>query len=121
MVEQKRKPVVEVLAENVIKILEKNKESGSTVSGRRGPTTKTINNIVNRRHKPTLKSIEKLARALGIEPYQLLCPIQDGDFLTIIRAYNETDDRGRETLVDNAQILLDKKKRGRPETGEAID
>jgi transcriptional regulator with XRE-family HTH domain len=118
------KKVLDVLAENLATILETNEESGAKVHGRRGPTAKTINNIVNKRHKPTLRSLEKLCKALGIEVYQLLCPIHDRDFLTIMQAYNVTDNRGRETLFDNAAILLKKAKARRDggvETSESIE
>lgn len=112
--------VVDVLAENVETIMESKQETGGKLATKRGPTQKTINNIVRRRHKPTLRSLEKLAKALDTEVYQLLCPLPDKAFLIILRAYNATDARGRETLCDNAEILL-RKASDRDQTGEAFD
>lgn len=111
--------VLDVLAENLEAALER----GSPL--KKGPSVKTIYNIKNRKHRPTLRSLEKLGKALGIEPWQLLCPAKDKLFITLCRAYNETDERGRETLLDNAEILLRRAGHGhegrRSETGEAID
>jgi transcriptional regulator with XRE-family HTH domain len=111
--------VLDVLAANVAAVLERSRESGMTLAKRRGPSQKTINNIVKKRHRPTLRSLEKLARALGLEVYQLLCPVTDKDFLIVAEAYNSTDARGRQTLVDNAEILLRRAGRERPEVDEA--
>lgn len=117
---QKNK-VLDVLAENLGAYMEARKETGGDVAGRKGPTQKTIWNIINKKHRPTLATLEKVSKATGLQVHQLLCPQHDKNFLVVARAYNETDDRGRETLYDNAKILLDKLERGRPQTGEAFD
>lgn len=100
----------------------KDLSSGPKVAKASGVSQKTINNMEHGRHNTKLTSIEKVARAFGIEAFQLLCGAADKDFLLLCRAYNVTDQRGRETLADNADILLRRAGRdGRSETGEASD
>lgn len=112
---------LETLAENLQAYLSATEETGGTVAGRKGPTQKTIWNVVHKKHKPTLATLEKISKATGLEIFQLLMPMHDKDFLEICWAYNETDDRGRETLYDNAKILREKLRRGDPQADEADD
>lgn len=73
---------------------------------------KTINNIKHQRHDPYLGQIEKLAEALGIEPYQLLCPAPDDKFLALCLAWAQSDDRGRGDLHAIAEAVLKKRDGG---------
>jgi transcriptional regulator with XRE-family HTH domain len=97
---------LEALADTLSKIMETRQLGGARIKELRGPAVRTINNIINRRHRPTFATLDKLAKALGMKPYQLLVPVNDTGFLTLLRAYNEADDAGREILLMNAEILL---------------
>lgn len=107
----------DILAENVDTALENQGQS----HGRKGPSTRTVYNIRKKRHRPTLRSLEKLSRQLGIEVYQLLCPARDKNFLRVAQAYNEADDRDRQYLIDNAETILRRAGERRSKTGEALD
>jgi transcriptional regulator with XRE-family HTH domain len=117
-----KKSSKEVLAENLRKLMnaDKNLNSDRKLAAVSGVAHKTINNALHAKHDIQLSRIEALAKAFRITPVQMLCPNMDSSFLTICQAYSATDDRGRETLYDNAKILLDKAERatGKPKTGE---
>lgn len=70
---------------------------------------KTINNIVHRRHDPRLSTLESLARALGVELHQMLCPISDEKFLALCQAWAQSDERGKEDLRTIAEAILKKR------------
>lgn len=65
--------------------------------------------------------VEKIAGLFKMEAFELLMPpkvlklyrtIRNKDFLVLCDAYNETDERGREFLLLNAQTLLQKARKG---------
>lgn len=48
--------------------------------------------------------IEKVARTLGAEPWQLIAPgLSDEKFLDILRAWQQTDGRGKRMLLSAAE------------------
>jgi hypothetical protein len=62
-----------------------------------------------------LDIVESVGRAFRVPPFSLLLPskdksllelIRDKSFLTIARAYNESDERGREILLLNAELVM---------------
>jgi transcriptional regulator with XRE-family HTH domain len=63
-----------------------------------------------------LEIVEAIAKVFKVSPFQLLIPPKERDaykllatdknFMHILRAYTETDERGREILLANAQIIL---------------
>jgi transcriptional regulator with XRE-family HTH domain len=118
----RKKDAADVLADNLRTLMDANKhlDSDRKLAAVSGVSHKTINNALNRRHDIQLSKIEALAKAFKMTPMQMLCPNLDSTFSTICKAYSVTDDRGRETLYDNAKILLDKADRaGKPQTGQA--
>lgn len=105
----KKKNVRDVLASNLAHLMSQSPDlsSGPKLAKASGVTQKTINNIVKGRHDPKLTSVEKIAKVFGVEAHQLLCPAAEQTaFLAVCRAYNETDDRGREILNATAEALL---------------
>jgi hypothetical protein len=75
-----------------------------------------------------LDILEALGKFFKLSPFQLLIPPKERDaykllandknFMHILRAYTETDERGREILLANAHIIIGGM-RGRSEAGEA--
>jgi transcriptional regulator with XRE-family HTH domain len=75
-----------------------------------------------------LEIVEAIAKVFKVSPFQLLIPPKERDaykllatdknFMHILRAYTETDERGREILLANAHIITGGT-RARSEAGEA--
>jgi transcriptional regulator with XRE-family HTH domain len=75
-----------------------------------------------------LEIVEAIAKVFKVSPFQLLIPAKDREgykllatdknFMHILRAYTETDERGREILLANAHIITGGT-RARSEAGEA--
>jgi transcriptional regulator with XRE-family HTH domain len=75
-----------------------------------------------------LEIVEAIAKVFKVSPFQLLIPPKERDaykllatdknFMHILRAYTETDERGREILLANAHIITGGS-RARSEVGEA--
>jgi transcriptional regulator with XRE-family HTH domain len=75
-----------------------------------------------------LEIVEAIAKVFKVSPFQLLIPAKereaykllatDKNFMHILRAYTETDERGREILLANAHIITGGT-RARSEAGEA--
>jgi transcriptional regulator with XRE-family HTH domain len=75
-----------------------------------------------------LDILEAIAKFFKLSPFQLLIPPKEKDaykllatdksFMLLVRAYTETDERGREILLANAQIILGGS-RATTETGES--
>ena len=74
---------------------------------------KTINNILRKRHSPKLEILDQIAKALKVEPYLLVMPIEQKDFAQVSKAYSVTDERGREFLLDTATTLIKKSERAK--------
>jgi transcriptional regulator with XRE-family HTH domain len=102
---RKRTKIAMTLAANLKELMSLSQDlrTGPQVARRSGIAQKTINNIQHSRHDPKLSSVEALARAFGLQPHQLLCPLSDRDFLTIAVAYNRTDSIGRQLLTFAAE------------------
>jgi transcriptional regulator with XRE-family HTH domain len=77
---------------------------------------KSVNNVLRKRHFPQLDLVDKLAKALRIDPYLLLAPMEDQQFATVCRAYSVAPE-SREYLLFSAKAILEK--HGRDKTGEA--
>ena len=104
----KRKSAGEVLAANLKALMasEANLSSGPKVAKASGVTRKSVNNLTENRHDPKLSSVEAIARAFGLDAYQILAPGIDNNLLAIFRAYNETGESGRELLTQAAEVAL---------------
>lgn len=110
-----QKPVEKVLAENFVRLRDKKKADGTLKS--LGVSPKTANNVENARHNTKLTTVVKLAESLGVEPYQMLIPMEEEKFLSVILAWAESDPRGRDDLHAIAETIL--KRRGEQHGDEA--
>lgn len=81
-----------------------------------GVAPKTANNVENARHNTKLSTVAALAQSLGIEPYQLLLPVDDEKFLAVVQAWEQSDARGRDDLQAIAEAILKRRESG---AGEA--
>ncbi len=102
-----KKPAAQILAENLRRLMgaDASLSSGPKLARASGVSQKTINNIEKGRHDTRLSSIEKLARVFRLEPYIFLTPV-DENILPILRAYVQTDSRGRELLQSAADAVI---------------
>lgn len=51
-----------------------------------------------------INTLEKIARTFGVEPWQLIAPgLSDDKFLDILRAWQQTDGRGKRMLLSAAE------------------
>ena len=119
----KQKDQGSILAANLARYMKlKGVSSEPALEKLSGVSQKTINNILNKRHDPYFSSVNKLAAALGIETYQLLCSVEDEAFLAISLLWAQSDERGRADLFEIAQAILARRnndgKRDRGAEGE---
>ena len=77
--------------------------TGPKLAKASGVSQKTINNMQNGRYDTQLSSIEKVAKALKVDPFILLAPA-DEKLLSILQTYMQTDDRGRNGLSVAAEM-----------------
>lgn len=114
-----RKSAVQVLAAHLNALMDADPASSSTLklAARSGVKQRTINNAQKARHDPKLSTIEGLARAFRLEPYQLLCPTDDEKFLVLCRAWNEADPQGKELLMGAADVVLHRLSERRKDAG----
>ena len=116
----KKRNMLDVLADNLLAHMglpgNEAISTGPKLAGVAKVDRKTLNNILNRRVYPQLDSVEKLAKALKVDPYLLLCPAEDQQFATVCKAYSVSEE-GREYLVFSANVVL--QKHGRDQAGEA--
>lgn len=103
-----KKSVIAVLAENLRALMAANPSLSSSpkMAKRSGVSARTVNNAGNARHDPKLSSVEAMAKSFGLEAYQLLVPSVEKKFLELCRAWNETDELGKELLVGAAETAL---------------
>lgn len=102
-----KKTAAEILAET-LKVWMKSApslSSGPKLAKESGVSQKTINNIEKARLDPRISSVEKLAKAFSTEAYILMAP-SDENLLPILKAYAQTDSRGRELLLSAADAVL---------------
>ncbi len=103
-----RESAVDVLTRNVralVAYLNEHPGAGSLAQRRKGRVSqKTLNNILNGRHRPTLKTLEQVADMFGIAAWQLLLPdfsadlILSQDLKDIVEGYAHSDQVGRATI-----------------------
>jgi transcriptional regulator with XRE-family HTH domain len=72
---------------------------------------KSVNNLLKKRYSPNIETIEKLAKAFKMDVYFLLMPVEQKGFTMVCRAYSDTDERGREILLDLADSIIKKSER----------
>jgi transcriptional regulator with XRE-family HTH domain len=107
----------DVVASNLRRIMDVRFLSHAQLGKKSGVSAKTIGNIL--RPDPlvsgsTIGNIEKVARALNIEPWVLLIPgIPDELLLTddlsrVVMCYLQTTDKGREALDRVCEMIQEK-------------
>jgi transcriptional regulator with XRE-family HTH domain len=103
-----KKSAIAVLAANVkLWMAEKfGRSSSPKLAAKSGVGQRTINNVEKARHDPKLSTIEAIARAFGIEPYQLLCPASEKEFLQVLAAWQHADQPGKELLLVAAETVM---------------
>lgn len=91
----------QVLADNVKRLKNGHHQlkSASRVASRSGKVQKTINNVENARFDPKLSTIEAIAKAFGVDPWVLIYPALDENFLLISRAYSQANASGRDLII----------------------
>jgi len=99
------------LARSLRAIMRATKVKGPEVAKRAGLDPKTVNNMVNGRFGASLDNVAAVAKALNLELWQLFMPdyieayLQDGQNLkTILSAYCSTDDTGRSSILNVAEM-----------------
>lgn len=115
----KKLQAAEALAENLSALMsaDANLSTGPRVAKASGVSRKSINNISENRHDPKLSSVEAIAKAFGLEAYQLLVPGLDHELLAIFRAYSETDESGKYLLKAAAETVSKARERRNSKTG----
>lgn len=73
----KRPNPVELLSANADKIIKRKNQDLKSVAARCGFSEKTLYNILHGKHSATLGKIDDIARALGVQAYELLQVSQD--------------------------------------------
>lgn len=63
-----------VVAANVKRLRAELGITEEEVKRRSGISQKTFNNIANAEHSPTISTIEKVAKGLGVDPWELMLP-----------------------------------------------
>lgn len=63
-----------ILARNLKILKDQQGLSEAAISKKSGVAQKTINNILNSRHNPTLLAVERLASAFRVNPWRMLDP-----------------------------------------------
>lgn len=110
----RKRNALEVLADNLLSQMalpgNEDRSSGPKLAAVAKVDRKSVNNILNKRHYPQLDLVEKLAKALRVDPYILLCPAEDQQFATVCKAYSLVPD-SREYLIFTAKAILEKRSR----------
>lgn len=104
-----KKSAAAVLASNLRGLMADDRtrtlSSSPKVAARSGVAQRTVNNMEKARHDPHLSSIEAIARAFSLEPYQLLCPQDEKEFFQLVRAWHAGTPQERELLLAAAETV----------------
>lgn len=64
----------------------------------------SVTRIKEARTSVRINTLEKLAGTFGVEPWQLIAPgLSDAKFLEILKAWQQTDGRGKRMLLSAAE------------------
>lgn len=72
-------------------------DNSNALAKRLGLPQRTIYGVLNGETDP-YESLDQIAAALRLHPWQLLYPIGDKSMLRLLRAYNEASDEGRRII-----------------------
>lgn len=117
--QKKRPPTTETLARNLNYLMAKYDYSEKEMERRCGVSSKTINNMRNAKHKPTVANTDKVASVFGLDGWQLIIPglpddlIESKSLKQIVSNYAASDQEGRETVarVAEREALYNAKKK----------
>jgi DNA-binding Xre family transcriptional regulator len=97
----------EIIADNVQRLMDARGWSESMLAQETSLAKKTVNNLINVRHDIKISTIEAVARALKIQPWELLmrgAPITDRDALgNLVDRYSKSSAEGREMILKIAE------------------
>ncbi len=81
----------------------------------------TASRIKEARTSVGLNVIDKIARTFGVEPWQLIAPgMDDEKFLDVLKAWQDTDGRGRRMLLSAAAGAAEHEDQGERPSGRAV-
>jgi transcriptional regulator with XRE-family HTH domain len=102
-----KKVALSLLATNLRALMKADADLSSSpkLAARSGVGQHTVNNLEKARHDPKLSTIEAIARAFGLEVYQLLVPSDDTAFLQVIRAWQQASPEDRELVLAAAETV----------------
>lgn len=63
-----------------------------------GVSERSVLDMRNAAHDPQLGQVDKVARSIGFQAWQLLSLYDDPAVLDLIQVYNDTSERGRELI-----------------------
>lgn len=102
------------LAENVKKLMDDRGWNETQLEAKSGVAQRTINNLLKpeRGISPTWGTIEKIAKALDVEPWMLTIPgiplelLKNRSLARLVTCYMQADDKGREDTLRIAEIAV---------------
>lgn len=87
--------------------------SEADVSKQSGVSKKSVNNMLNARHAPTLDHVDAVAAVFGLNLWHMILPSLPDDLVTskaldnLIAHYGRADARGRESIDRVAEIAAE--------------
>jgi transcriptional regulator with XRE-family HTH domain len=114
---QRKRTAMEVLVDNMVEIMKlpgnEDVSTGPALADKAKVDRKTVYNILEKRHIPKIDMVEKIARALKVDTFLLLMPVELKGFALVSKAYSASDERGREILLDLADSMIKKSERSK--------
>jgi transcriptional regulator with XRE-family HTH domain len=103
-----KKNILAVLGENLRRLMDAHPDLSSSpkMATKTGIAARTINNVENQRHDAKVGTVEAIAKAFGLQPYQLLCPTDDKEFFLVCKAWNLANESGRDLLLGAAETVI---------------
>jgi predicted transcriptional regulator len=87
------KPTAAVVADNVARILAHRGLDPAGAAKLLKVTTFQVNRLISANHSMTLRTLDRLAEAFGLEPYQLLVPGLDAGNPQVLRILSASEER----------------------------
>lgn len=105
-------------AKNLKRLIELNEMTVAQVAERAKVIPKQVYNLLNASHDPRLKGLEKVAAVFGLSAWQMLAVDLDGkpsdvkQVLQLLERFSRTDEAGRQTILQVAEIAATKPGKG---------
>jgi transcriptional regulator with XRE-family HTH domain len=102
-----RKNVLTILSANLRALMAESRDltSSTRVATKAAIAQRTVNNLEHGRHDPHLSTIDAIAHAFNLEPYQLLCPAEERELFQVLRAWHVGTAQDRELLLAAAETV----------------